>query len=243
MLCSERAFQRVRVPSGCRPLWLLTLRRMSERTRVELVIWGRGASVGESLAAELLKNEGFLSIDPTHPKGGPDGAKDLLCERLGVKYVVACFFPNNSHHVTFAQLKKKFRKDLKGVERNDAKGFIFFTNVEVTDGNRDKLKDLARGSDAEKVHIYHLERVRELLDSPISYGVRLKHLELSMANEELIAFFQDVLTREHARLRDELIEVRQQIARLLPPAATSAQVVQALSSVPAEQTETPGAST
>jgi hypothetical protein len=42
-----------------------------------LLDWGKGPTDGERFSADLLSLEGFRSIDPSHPLGGPDSLKDL----------------------------------------------------------------------------------------------------------------------------------------------------------------------
>jgi hypothetical protein len=32
-------------------------------------------------------------MDPSHPLGGQDGLKDLICNKEGKKYIVAVYFP------------------------------------------------------------------------------------------------------------------------------------------------------
>jgi len=45
--------------------------------------WIKGSAAAERLAALILKADGFSSIDPSHPLGGPDGIKDILCAKEG----------------------------------------------------------------------------------------------------------------------------------------------------------------
>jgi hypothetical protein len=54
--------------------------------------WTTGQA-SEHLAAHILAREGFESLDPSHPLGGPDGGKDAVCKRAGEKWIMACYFP------------------------------------------------------------------------------------------------------------------------------------------------------
>ena len=40
--------------------------------------WTAGSAAAERLAAQVLLADGYTSVDPSHPLGGPDGGKDLL---------------------------------------------------------------------------------------------------------------------------------------------------------------------
>ena len=55
--------------------------------------WDKGQSESERLAARLLPLEGFVRIDPSHPLGGPDGGKDIVCKRDAKTWIVAAYSP------------------------------------------------------------------------------------------------------------------------------------------------------
>jgi hypothetical protein len=50
-------------------------------TEIKLKLWRGDQIRAERLAAALLHIEGFTSVDPQCPLGGPDGLKDVLCEK------------------------------------------------------------------------------------------------------------------------------------------------------------------
>ena len=126
------------------------------------------------MCAALLELDGYQEIDPQSPLGGPDGTKDILCSKGGKKALAAVFFPPTPQ--THAKVAKKFKADLKGARKNRVQGFIFFVNRSLSPGERAQLishaKDIA-------VEIYHLERIRTLLDSPKGCGVRLEYLRIA----------------------------------------------------------------
>jgi hypothetical protein len=126
----------------------------------------------ERLCAELLILEGFESVDPQCPLGGPDGLKDVLCEKNRVRCVAAAFFPQ-----TYSQTEAKFCHDLEGVSVNRAAGLVFFTNQRLSPSERQTLQKLAQEANAECT-IYHLERIRAVLDAPRGDGVRLEFLRI-----------------------------------------------------------------
>lgn len=155
-------------------------------TEIKLKLW-RGDQIGaERLSATVLHIDGFSAVDPQCPLGGPDGLKDVLCEKNGWKYVAAAYFPTSDQK--FKIVHDKFLHDLDGVSKNAAQGIVFLTNQAVSPSERDTLTDLAT-IQGHKSIIYHLERIRALLDSPSGYGARLEFLDIDMSREEQLSFF------------------------------------------------------
>jgi fido (protein-threonine AMPylation protein) len=155
-------------------------------TELKLKFW-RGDQIGaERLAATLLHIDGFSSVDPQCPLGGPDGLKDVLCEKNGWKYVAAAYFPTSDQ--TFRAVEDKFTHDLVGVSKNSAGGIVFLTNQSLTPSERKILSGVAAARGKLSI-IYHLERIRSLLDSPSGYGARLQFLDIEMSGEEQLSFF------------------------------------------------------
>ncbi|MHB1705898.1 MAG: Fic family protein [Acidithiobacillus sp.] len=155
-------------------------------TEIKLKLW-RGDQIGaERLAATVLHIDGFSAVDPQCPLGGPDGLKDVLCEKNGWKYVAAAYFPTSDQK--FKAVQDKFLHDLDGVSKNSAQGIVFLTNQAVTPIERDTLTDLATNKGHKSI-IYHLERIRALLDNPSGYGARLEFLDIDMSREEQLSFF------------------------------------------------------
>lgn len=147
--------------------------------------WIKGSAAAERLAGLILKSDGFSSIDPSHPLGGPDGIKDILCAKEGKKWVAGAYFPRGQK--PFSDIKDKFLSDSRGKELNDVDAFVFVSNQELTLSERDGL----RSEVGFPVEIYHLERLSLLLNSPALYGVRLEFLDIEMTKEEQLAFIAD----------------------------------------------------
>ena len=145
--------------------------------------WDKGTAPSERLAALILQSEGFRSVDPSHPLGGPDGRKDLVCDSKDKKWIVGVYFPRGD--IKFSQIKKKFTEDIKGVKTNKADGFIFFTNQEISLGERKKLRDI---EEKIEIDVFHLERISAILNSTACYGIRLDFLDIDMTKEEQLAF-------------------------------------------------------
>jgi hypothetical protein len=160
-------------------------RRQTEgrETWQRLKNWDRGQAPSERLAAHILRVEGYESIDPSHPLGGPDGLKDLVCIKNKVRFVGACYFPRGQQN--FSVTRAKFSDDLKGVAKNDAAGMAFVTNQELTLSERDEL---VKKESSIKIDLFHLEKIASILDFPQCYGIRLEYLDIEMTKEEQIAF-------------------------------------------------------
>ena len=140
--------------------------------------------MSERLSAGILHLERYESVDPQHPLGGRDGGKDIVFAKEGERWIAACFFPPTEPSA--AEVKTKFQDDVKGVKANDGKGIAFFVNQHLTISERNELLAL---SDGLKAEIYHVERIRGILDDPRGYGLRLEYLGITMKREEQVAFF------------------------------------------------------
>ncbi len=154
-----------------------------EETWYRLRDWSKGQAPAERLTGNILHSEGYQSIDPSHPLGGPDGIKDLICNKDNISWVAACYFPRGQK--SFSTIKEKFLNDLEGIEKNGVTGLTFITNQELTLSERSQLKDLT----TDHVEIYHLERLASLLNNPVNYGTRLEFLDIEMTSEEQLSFF------------------------------------------------------
>jgi len=156
------------------------------KTDVYLINWRSGNTEAERLGAKILIIDGYESIDPQSPLGGPDGLKDIVCEKNGWKYVAACYF--GSDQKEYKRIEEKYLHDLEGVERNDADGILFITNQHITPSERQKLVKLAEDKDSTAI-IYHREKLVSILDSPLGYGIRLDIFGIEMTKEEQTSFF------------------------------------------------------
>lgn len=81
---------------------------MINDTELRLSFWRGGSTKAERLAYAALKLSGYEKLDPQSPLGGPDGKKDLLCQKGGLKWIAAVYFPHGP--VSFAAVKKKISK-------------------------------------------------------------------------------------------------------------------------------------
>jgi len=161
------------------------------------------------MCAALLHLEGYGDIDPQHPLGGPDGLKDVLCKKNGKKWVAAAFFPATLPR--FREVKDKFIHDLTGVAKNSADAMAFFVNQHLTIGEREELRSQSPNPEVE---IYHLERIRDLLDSPKGCGIRLEYLRIPMTEEEQWAFWSVMNADVVRKLADNELRHHQQMTTL-----------------------------
>ncbi len=164
----------------------LTRRPGSHETWHRLNMWTDEQAPAERLAAQILRVEGFVSIDPIHPLGGRDDRKDMVCRSNEKEYIGAVYFPRGQK--SFNELKTKFSGDLEGVKKNNVDGIVFVTNQEIPQANRKALEKLAGNS---LVEIYHLERITSILDSPRCYGIRQEYLGIDVSKEELSALLAE----------------------------------------------------
>jgi fido (protein-threonine AMPylation protein) len=178
-------------------------------TEAKIRDWRFGATQAERMCAALLYLEGYEDIDPQHPLGGPDGLKDVLCRKGGKKWVAAAFFPTTLP--TFREIKEKFVHDLAGVAANNADAMAFFVNQHLTIGMREELRSQSPNHDVE---IYHLERIRNLLDSPKGCGIRLEDLHIPMTEEEQWAFWSVINTDVIRKLADNELRRHQQMTSM-----------------------------
>lgn len=154
-----------------------------DETWMRLQTWTKGQKPAERLAAHILSSEGYKSIDPSHPLGGRDGVKDIVCTKDNLKWIAACYFPRDQK--SLKEIKDKFDGDSIGVEKNDANGIIFITNQELTLSERKAFKE---SNSNYFIEIYHLERIAHLLNCPENYGTRLEFLDIEMTKEEQLSY-------------------------------------------------------
>ena len=159
--------------------------RAGREIRTRLLDWTQGHTDAENLAAKILDLSGYEDIDPAHPRGGPDGKKDILCTKENILWVGAVYFPVKPQ--SFSRIKNKFKVDLPGVKANRALGIVFITNQEVTVGQREVLVQLASNTGV-KCDIIHFDRLVTILEKPEAWGLRLEYLDIKTTTEEFLAY-------------------------------------------------------
>lgn len=157
-------------------------KKYGEETRYRLIEWTEGKPASERLGGYILSVSEYKKIDPSHPLGGRDGKKDLICEKEGIKWIAACYFPCGQK--SFSAIKRKFSGELIGAKRNKAKSIVFITNQAITVNQRATLKNLTNL----EVEIFHQERILGILNSPIGFAARQEYLGINMTMEEKISY-------------------------------------------------------
>lgn len=154
------------------PEWTCTVSsHRPDETYHRLLFWTYGQPLSERLAGHLLFADGYQSIDPSHPLGGPDQGADAVCVKDGQKWVMASYFPYGQH--PFAEIKAKLESDIDAAQHREPCGVAFVTNQKLTNGQKDKLR-VAGGSIA--VDVFHLERNVHLLDGPGMSQIREQYI-------------------------------------------------------------------
>lgn len=137
--------------------------------------WTNSQPPSERLAAQILHFDGYQDVDPSHPLGGRDGGKDILCTRDGLRCWAAVYFPRGQQD--FKTIKDKFLDDFQKAKAQQppVARFLFVTNQELRLAQREELAE--QSGDIE-VGLYHLERITVLLDSPGMQSVRSQFLSI-----------------------------------------------------------------
>jgi len=164
----------------------------------------------ERLCVNLLPLfDNYSKVEPRRPKGGPDQGRDIQAYYNGNKVFGGVGFKNSandsSQHKKWA--KRKFKEDLKAAkeELKSLDSFVFFTNVDLTPKEIEDLKKYAFSNDILHCEIFYRERLRQILDSIIGYGLRLQYLGIEMSQEEQVSFVEMIGNKN----KKELDEIRQ----------------------------------
>lgn len=161
----------------------------------------------ERMCAELLPLLGeYDQVEPRRPQGGPDGGRDLQARFIPKEKKVfgAVGFKNSvsdSNEET-REISSKFVADLKPAKKanEDLWGFVFFTNVDLTPGEEQKLVDLARNYNIAHCKVFYREKLRLALDSGQGIGIRARYLDIELNIEELTAFVSCLGDRHASKL-------------------------------------------
>lgn len=134
----------------------------------------------------------YTREQPRRPKGGPDGGRDIEAVFQGSMTVWgAVGFRNGGGNDEPARrdAESKFHSDLdRALDENPTlQGFVFFTNVDLTPGIVDQLKETASNRGVSVVDVCDMERMRHVLDSPEGLIARLQYLDIPMSTTEQIA--------------------------------------------------------
>lgn len=148
----------------------------------------------ERLCVQILSlDRRFSQVRSRQPKGGPDDGYDIEAVTLSGRAVGAVGFRNSPADGAADQrwVRKKFKDDLtRALESaGDFRVFVFFTNVRLTVGARQKLLALGKAIADVETEIIDREAMRLSLDSPEGLAARFQYLQITLSEAEQAAFF------------------------------------------------------
>jgi hypothetical protein len=144
--------------------------------------------------AVLAADRRFSDVRPRHPRGGPDGARDIeALYQLQQRTFGAVGFVNqaNDGDEHKRRIVAKFQEDLEAALKQtpEPEVFVFFTNVNLTVGEKDNLIAEAKSHGLAYCEIFDRERIRIVLDSPDGLSLRFQYLRLPLSEAEQASFF------------------------------------------------------
>ena len=144
--------------------------------------------------AVLALDKRFTEVNPRHPRGGPDGGRDIEAVfRQEQRVFGAVGFINQANDSNEQKkiIQKKFGDDLESALAAAPKPevFVFLTNVNLTIGEKNELVSKAKAKHLEHAEIIDRERIRIALDSPDGFAARFQYLGISMSEAEQASFF------------------------------------------------------
>jgi hypothetical protein len=149
----------------------------------------------EQLALAILSmDKRFSEVRPRHPRGGPDGGRDIEAifrnEQLAFGAVGFVNQADDSEEKKRA-IRAKFHEDLASALSVNAppQVFIFLTNVNLTVGDKESLIASAKSKGLHHCEIFDRERLRIALDSADGFAVRYQVLGIALSEAEQATFF------------------------------------------------------
>lgn len=142
----------------------------------------------------LATDKRFSNVIPRHPRGGPDGGRDIEAAYRNKELAFgAVGFVNQANDSAEHKkaIRTKFYDDLDAALKNDPKPlvFVFFTNINLTLGEKDDLIGAARSQGVTHAEIFDRERMRIVLDSTDGFAIRFQYLGISLSDSEQASFF------------------------------------------------------
>src|SRR5215831_15417116 len=132
----------------------------------------------EQLCRAVLEIDNrFSEVRPRHPRGGPDGGRDIeAVYRHAQRAFGAIGFVNqaNDSKEQKQRLFAKFSEDLASALGADQSPdtLVFFTNLNLSIGEKHALVREARQSGISYCDIFDRERLRIALDAPDGFSIR-----------------------------------------------------------------------
>jgi hypothetical protein len=148
----------------------------------------------ERLCLALLSmDKRFSDVRPRHPRGGPDGHRDIGATFRGSETAFgAVGFLNqaNDSDEHRKRSRRKFEDDLQtALSEHKIKVFVFFTNVNLTLADKSEMETSARSKGITYCDILDRERLRILLDGADGFAIRFQYLNIPLSEAEQATFF------------------------------------------------------
>ena len=136
----------------------------------------------------------FIDVRPRHPRGGPDGGRDIEAVFKNDQIAFgAVGFVNQADDSAEKKTRvfEKFKEDVQAaISANPTPSALFFlTNINCTAGEKDELIVHAKAKGFQYCEIYDRERMRIILDSPDGFSIRFQFLGISLSEAEQATFF------------------------------------------------------
>ncbi len=163
----------------------------------------------------LALDRRFSEVRPRHPRGGPDGGRDIdAVFRQTQRTFCAVGFVNQANDSAQEKkaIRKKFQADLKSALDAETKPevFVFLTNINLTVREKSALTKQATKAGLQHAEVMDRERIRITLDSPDGFAARFQYLDISLSEEDASFFakwgddIQSVVTTGFQRVEGTL---------------------------------------
>lgn len=142
----------------------------------------------------LATDKRFSEVRPRHPRGGPDGGRDIQAifrEEQTAFGAVGFVNQANDSDEQKKIIKKKFIDDLESASSADIvpKVFIFFTNINLTLKEKENLIVKAKKKNFLHCEILDREMLRIALDNLDGFSIRFQYLNIPLSEAEQASFF------------------------------------------------------
>lgn len=142
----------------------------------------------------LALDKRYTNVRPRHPRGGPDGGRDIEATYRGNELSYgAVGFVNQAADVEEKKrtIRAKFSDDLDSAWAATPRPsvFVFFTNVNFTVSEKADFVEQAKAKGFTTCEVLDRERLRVALDSPDGFAARFQFLGISMSEAEQASFF------------------------------------------------------
>jgi hypothetical protein len=145
--------------------------------------------------AVLANDRRFTNVTPRHPRGGPDGGRDIQAifrnDQLAFGAVGFVNQASDSSKEQKRTIKSKFKDDLMSALNADTKPtvFVFFTNINLTVREKEALVSQAIKAGLANYEIFDREQIRIALDNADGFAIRFQYLGIPLSKPEQVSFF------------------------------------------------------